>query len=791
MNKIIKITAFLLAGILSIFFLSDTTAYKYEGIKIAKIIIKGIINSDESQAYDALSLEEGEPFIAKRASESIKSLYNLGYYNDVKLDIVKKKKGLILTFIVSERPVIKEIVFKGNDEFSESDLSEAIKDLIKEEDVYQETKVNQAINIILDKYEEEGYNEASVRAIPIINKEKRTCKLIFKIREGDEVRVKKIRILGCKAFSEKKIIGKMDTHIDDWLHSGIFKREEYEQDKENIIKFYKNNGYIFAKIVRDKLVYRIEGEKRDKEKRLYITIEIYEGEQYKFGRYTVSGYTIFSDDEIYSVLQHEQGEIFNQEQFEEDIQALQQLYGERGYIFVRIIPERKIDKKKKIVNYDIKIIEGEIAHVENIIIRGNTKTKDYVIRREILIKEGEIFNSRKIQRSQEKIYNLGFFKNVKVDVKPGSAEGLMNLIFEVEEQMTGLITLGVMWSSEYKLGGYEEVSENNFLGRGIRIHERVEYQEKRQNYEAGFRHPWIFGTPTSFSFSLFYRNTEDLKTPAVETNSDGTSKECLYNKQEWGITLGLGRRLSDIVSISAFYNIELYQYYYGRNTPQDVGLREKLGKGDFVKSSLTLKYLYDSRDNIFNPTRGFYFSQSWGIVGGPLGGNDKYMKYITDVSKYYPLFWKFVMVLHFNYGLIDRSFDGEPIDDTINADDLLYIGGVESIRGYDYWEPQWASGGFSRIYANLEYRFPIAEQILWMVFFCDAGNLWERSHQANFDYREYYYSTGWGFRIQIPMIPIRLYFSKRFHYNRNRKEWILENKGIGDWEFDFSVGGLF
>ncbi len=786
MKKIIKITAQLLLLLIVMFAISDIIAYKYESKKIKKITIKGIINSDKSEAYNVLELEEGEPFIAKRASESIKSLYELGYYSDIKLDIVEKKGGLILTFIVTERPIIKEIVFKGNDEFSDSDLSEAIKDILKEEDVYQETKANQAINIILNKYEEEGYNEVSVRAIPIINQEKKTCKLIFKIKEGDEVRVKKIKIIGCKAFTEKKIIGKMDTHIDDWLHSGIFKREEYERDKENIIKFYKNNGYIFAKIVRDKLVYRIEGKKRKKEKKLYITIEISEGEQYKFGKYTVSGYTIFSDDEIYSVLKHKSGEIFEQEQFEEDLQALHQMYGARGYIFVKIIPEQKIDKTKKIVSYNIRIIEGEVAHIENIIIRGNTKTKDYVIRREILIKEGEIFNSRKIQRSQEKVYNLGFFKKVEIDVKPGSAEGLMNLIFEVEEQMTGLITLGVVWGSVDGFGGYEEVSENNFMGRGIRVHERVEYQQKKQFYEAGFRHPWIFGTPTSFSFSLFYRNKEDLRTPSTIEG-----KDCYYNKQEWGATLGLGRRLSDIITISALYNIELYKYYRFRNVPADLSLQGKMGKGDFVKSSLILKYDYDSRDNIFNPTRGFHFTQSWEITGGPLGGDDKYMKYITDISKYYPLFWKFVMVLHFNYGLIDRSFDGKPIDKTINADDLLYIGGVESIRGYKYYDSQWAGGGFSRIYANLEYRFPIAEQILWMVFFCDTGNLWRRSHQANFDYREYYYSTGWGFRIQIPMIPIRLYFSKRFHYNRDKKEWILEDKGIGDWIFDFSVGGLF
>ncbi len=782
-----RIIICLLVMVSLFYFINDTIAYKYEGIKIKKIVINGIVNADESKSFDVLEVSDGEPFIAKRASESIKNLYKLGYFSDVKLDVVQEQDGLILTFFVKERPVVKDIVFKGNDEFSDSDLNEALKDIIKEGDIYQETKVNDAVNLIMNKYEEEGYNDITIRALPIINKEKKTCKIIFRIREGDKVRVSKISIKGCKSFTEKKIIGKMDTHIDDWLHSGIFKRDEYEKDKENIIKFYKNNGYIYARIVKDGLIYRIEGDRGDKEKRLYITIVIDEGKQYKFGGYNVTGYYIFSKDEIIDVLEHKTNEVFEQEQFEKDMQGLHQLYGNRGYIFVRIIPDRKVDEKKRVVKYDISISEGEIAHLEQIIIKGNTKTKDYVIRRELLIHEGEIFNAHKIQRSQEKVYNLGFFKKVNIDVKPGSAEGLMNLIFDIEEQPTGMITLGAVWGSVDGLGGYEEVSENNFRGEGIRLHERVEYQQKKQNYEVGFTHPWIFGTPTSFSFSLFYRNRADILTPSINSNENS-----YYNKQEWGGSLGLGRIISDVMSISALYNLELYKYYNFRGTPSDVNLQDKINAGDFVKSSLTLKYNYDSRDNIFNPTKGLHFTQSWELTGGILGGDDKYMKYITEVSKYFPVIWKLVMALHFNYGLIDRSFDGKPIDKTINSDDLLYVGGVDSVRGYEYWEVgKWKYGGFSRIYGNFEFRLPIAEDLLWFVLFCDAGNTWPRSHLANFDYREYNYSTGFGFRIQIPMMPIRLYFPKKFYYDRTHSKWILEDKGILGWDFAFSVGGLF
>lgn len=791
MKNLYKVVTIGVIFSLMLLFVRDSIGLQYEGKKIKSIVVKGIQNTDDSLVYDALTFEEGDSLNAKELGQSIRNIYKTAKYKDVKVDVVEKKNQLIVTFIVEERPVIKEIVFKGIDEFGETDLSEAIKDYVAVDEVLDDYKINESVNIILDKYNEDGFNDTTIRTFKIIDKKEKTCKIIFKIKEGDEIRVEKIKIIGTKAYEEKKIIGVMDTHIDDWLHSGIFNRDEYAMDKRNIVRFYNNNGYIKAKILEDKLIYRIEGDKRDKEKKLYITIKIKEGHQYKFGGYQVAGYTLFSDEEIGELCELEKGGIFSQEEFGEDLQRIQALYSERGYIFSSIIPKEKIDDELKVISYDIQIVEGEIAHIEDIIVKGNTKTKDYVILRELLVKEGEIFNASKIRRSQEKIYNLGFFKNVTLDIKRGSAEGLMNLIIGIEEQMTGLITLGVVYGTVDGFGGYEEISENNLFGRGIRIHERIEFQQNKQNYEVGMSHPWIFGTPTTFSFSLFYRNKKEIRTPSIASN-----QEVYYNKQEWGVTVGLARRMTDYVTLSSLYGIELYKYYDFRpkspgtsEIPSNSSLDEKRNKGNLVKSSITLRFDYDSRDNVFNPTRGLHFNQSWTIVGGPLQGNDKYNKYITDVSKYYPLFWKFVMVLHFNYGLIDRSFDGKSIDDTINSDDLLFVGGVESIRGYSYWDYQWRDGGFSRIYANLEYRFPIAEQIIWGVMFVDGGNLWEKSHHANFNIKEYYFSAGWGFRIQIPMIPIRLYFSKKFNYHDRKKRWMVGDNGA--WQFDFSVGGLF
>ncbi len=228
--------------------------------------------------------------------------------------------------------------------------------------------------------------------------------------------------------------------------------------------------------------------------------------------------------------------------------------------------------------------------------------------------------------------------------------------------------------------------------------------------------------------------------------------------------------------------------------PENSYLQERMHGEKKIKSSLTFTFDYDSRNDIFDPVKGFHFNQLWSIVGGPMQGYDKYMKYVTDVSKYFLIFKGSALVLHMNLGLIDRSFDGKPV--RINPDDHLYLGGVESVRGYRYWSDlaghqKWKYGGFSRLYSNIEFRQPIFGEWFWGVYYIDAGNLWRKTHLINLNYKEYFFSTGWGFRIQIPLIPIRLYFSKRFWYDDFKNEWYLKDKTWKNWQVDFSIINLF
>ncbi len=766
------------------------SGFKYTGSIVDEIEIKGVYHTSKGDVEDAIIQEEDEPLSEKKIAESIKNIYSLGKYDDVKVEVEKVKKNKVkVIFVVKEKYIITDVEFKGNDELSDKELQDTIKEVIdleskEEKPVLDEAKLVQAKELIKEKYEEEGMEDVDITVIKVKDEKERECKLIFKIVETDKIRVKRIRIFGCKAFSEDTIIGKMETHEDDWLHSGIFHKDEFEKDKERIIDFYRKNGFIYARITNIKIRVKLEGKKFEKEKSMYIDIYLTEGEQYKFGGYTIKGNYLFTEEEILDKLKLKRGEIFNQIQFEKDMQTIYQMYGTRGYIFAKIEPQRKVDKKNKWISYTINITENDIAHIEDIIVRGNVKTKTYVITREIILRKGEIFNFWKYQRSQERVYNLGFFQDVKFNMQPGSAKGLMDIIVNVKEQQTGMVTLGLTYGTVGGLGGYQELSENNLKGRGIRIHERTEFQQKKQNYELGMRYPWIFGTPTYLSFSLFYRLNKEIPTGGAEPNTSIT-----YNKQEWGGSLGISRRVTEYIILSFLYNLEVYQYFGATGVPENEELRELIGKGDNIKSSFSFKFNYDSRDNIFNPTKGINIWYSIQLTGGFLGGRDRYIKHIWNISKFYPILDFFVFAAHFNFGVITPNIDGK--SPVISAEDLFHLGGVETVRGWKYTDPQWINGGRARFYSNIELRFPIVKNYLWSVLFLDGGDMWSSTKTIVMDYRKLYYSTGFGFKLQIPMLPIRLYFSKRFLYDEGTRKWVWLDKTLGDWQIDFGVGELF
>jgi len=757
----------------------------YEGLRISEIVFDGQKNTKKELLLSAIDIKKKDIYNKKKITKAIQDLYKLGLFENIFVDITKtKENALILTFHVSEYPIVQTIKYEGMKKVNSSDIEEDVKKIIEDNSVYSLKNINAVKNLIRNKYNEEGYLDVLISVEE--KKEKNNyITLIFKVNEGPKTIVNNITIIGNTIYSDKKILGKMDTKKKTWLHGGVFDDLKYAADKQKIITLYQDNGYIKAHIVSDTITTNIiqkkHGKKLTETKELDIKIKLFEGAQYKFGGYTISGYTIFTKDMIWKNIKQKKEEIFNTTLFQKEIGSIQQLYAGRGYIFAQVIPEEALNEKTKTITYNVTIFEGEIAHIENILIKGNTKTKDYVIRRELTISEGDIFDADKIRRSQEKIHNLGFFKNVNLDVKPGSAEGLMNLIIIVEEQQTGMITLGATYSGDAGFGGYEEVSENNLLGKGYRIHEKIQYQQKLQNYELGASTPWVMNRPISLNISLYYRheNVTTASNGTVSSNNWSTNYSYIQNK--YGISLGAGRRFNDYLGVGGGYNFQFYQN-------SDIGSAvSNIEAGSFLKNVFSFYFNYDSRDNIFNPTKGKYLKQTFAMSYG-LAGNDTYNKYTTDLGFYFPTFWKFTLVLHGYFGYVGQSFFSK--DFNITYSDQFRLGTADTIRGYSQSAP-WTYYGNSLLYFNIEHRFPIGTDMLWGTMYVDGGYQWTNAEDIHLNFQDYAYSVGFGLRVQIPMLPIRLYWSYKFGYDDNTQQWKFLDSSLIDGHFDFSIGGLF
>jgi outer membrane protein insertion porin family len=813
---------------------------RYEGKVIRKIEFTGLQNIDEEELLDVMVAEEGFPLKASEIREDIKSVFKRGQFEDVQVEIEEYRDGVRLRFVCRERPIVSSITFKGVEELYDTELMEVMA--IKEDEPLRVDKVEQSVKAIKQKYEGEGFFNAVVTyEVKKEKKDPNNVELVFIVDEGEEVKVQKISIQGARLISPEKLKGVMETEEDGWFKDGDFKRETYEQDKGKVLERYREDGYLDAEIVEDRVEYEWENPLKRDRRMIFITIKVIEGGKYYFDKYTIAGNKVIESSVFQGQFElNSTGEVFNDSKFQRDRQMISFNYASQGYIFARVVPRRTVREVEvradgktethKLVRIDFEIEEGSQAYIENIVIKGNKKTKDKVIRRELLVKEGELFNSFKMQVSRERIFNLGFFKQVNFDVRPGSREGYMNLIVDVEEQPSGTISLGGGYGTTSGFSIFADLAENNLLGNGQRVGLRLEYGPLRSSITLSFNEPWLFDYPIGFNASVFYI----MSTIPTSSTFPNTKEEAEYQKRAIGYSLGLSYR---------------FWYYYGigtvwahsvkrvvdpsGNAADEVFMEAELGLQQ--KRSLTFYAYRDSKDNYMNPTRGSRVELSATFVGGAiLHGDDHFIKYSPDAFLYYspfhlPFLKTHPCVFEFRGNAIFltppfrrdavQEFQPREEDEWLESEDRLYIGGPETLRGWEYYDlalpSSWRIGLFHRLLYGAEFRIPIHPQMLWLAFFFDAGSLWsDRFWESTFsletqkvinedkatgqlydiqDFKSvdlmYYfkYSYGFGLKIQIPMMPLRFWFGRKLM-------WVGKDQGyfeaIEDFNFQFGIGDM-
>lgn len=816
---------------------------KYEGKIIRKIDFIGITNVDPDDLLIELEQTEtdiGFPLKASEMRKAIKLIFSKGQFENVIAEVDEYRDGVQIRFICKERPSVSEIEFKGVEELTEVDLEGVI--LVKEGEVLRKNFVEDSVKLIKKKYKESGLFNANVDYKLIKNEKENTVRLVFIIDEGEDIKVGKVSILGPKIIKPDKLLGVMETKEKWWFAEGTFDRDIYEQDKAKIIAYYKERGYLDAQIIEDSVEYEWQDPEKKEERSIFITIKISEGEKYYFDKYTIEGNIVFDTESLESKFQQkEAGKEFNDTFFQMDRQSISFTYASKGYIFARVIPQKTIEEreieedgeiiKRKFVKIDFRIEEGSQAYIENIIIKGNSKTKDKVIRREILAKEGELFNSAKVQISREKIFNLGYFKEVNFDIRPGSKEGLMNLIVDVEEQSSGTLSLGGGYGTNSGFSIFADIAENNLFGNGQRIGLRFQYGPESTSVTLSFNEPWLLDYPIGFNASVFY----ELYTRNTNSMFSNTNEYAEYQKQSFGYSLGLSYRFWYYYGIGAIWRHAFKSILNpSGNSPDDLFIEEALG---IQESRTTTLYIYrDTKDNYLNPTKGWRAEMSVGFTGGYIiRGDDHYITYSPELFYYYtPFHLPFlkthpcVIELRANGKFLmpplsrNRVQDMQPREENpwLETEDMLYLGGPETLRG---WEPSYYENSFPeswrrRLYHRITYgaelRIPVHPQMFWLALFFDAGSLWTDSFweqtrdesdreifaQDKADHKLYNisdffdadkmdyfkYSWGFGFKVQIPMMPLRFWFARKV-------KWVGKDEGFfkeisKNFNFQFAIG---
>ena len=724
--------------------------------KIAEIIVEGNKRIEADAIKRRIKTNPGDVFLAKNLSEDLKSVYSMGYFEDIRIEAEKSPEGKIVTFRVKEKPTLRNIRIKGNVAFDDEKILEDVN--IKKGSILNVKQIQSNIKRIEELYKDKNYHNINV-AHDIRYLDNNLADLEFVIEEGKKVRIKSIDFEGNNTFKSKelkKVMQSDEKGFFSWLtSSGELDKADLSQDVAKLAAFYHNHGYIQARVGEPQLEF--------KENWIYINIKIDEGEQFKVGTVDIEGDLVRTREELLEKLKIGGETFYNREVVRNDVLLLTDLYSDEGYAYAEIIPriDQDMDNLKVNIIYDIN--KGKEVNFEKIIISGNTKTRDKVIRRELKVYEQELYSGLRLKRGVRNLYRLDFFEDIKVNTLKGSSDDKMILKIDVTEKPTGAFSVGGGYSSVENLFAMATISQKNLLGRAQRLELKAELGGRSSRYTLSFTEPWFLDIPLSAGVDLYNWQTDYLT----------------YDKDSLGGALRFSYPVFDFTRAYLSYGYDVADI---KNIEEDASRSVKELEGTNVTSSLTTSLRYDSRDRVFNPTEGSDHRISIEYAGGLLGGDIGFTKYTAEAGWYIPLFKGLVGFIHGKTGYVHENSGGKLPDY-----ERFYLGGMNSLRGFGWRdisaldEDGAKIGGDKFVQFNNEIIFPLIKKVgIVAVIFFDMGNVY--NNDEDLDLGSMRESAGYGFRWYSPVGPIRI----ENGYILNPKEG--EDRG-GRWEF--TMGAAF
>lgn len=722
--------------------------------KVSGVEIAGNKRIESDAIKMIIKTKPGDIYLSKSLSDDLKAVFAMGYFDDIRIEAEDTPDGKKIIFRVKEKPTIRVIRFKGNKVFKEDKIKENLT--IKTGSILNPFKIRRNIGRIEELYKEKNYHNIKV-TYNINELEHNQADLEFDIDEGEKVLINSITFEGNNAYADKVLKDLMKTSekgFFSWMtSSGDLNMEDLDQDVSKLSGFYYNNGYIQARIGEPIIEYKGNW--------IYITIKIDEGPQFKVGNVDITGDLVLPKDELKKRLKITKETYYNREVVRNDVLALTDIYSDEGFAYADISPTIDKDFDNLKVNITYIVQKGKQVYFEYIIIGGNTKTRDKVIRRELSVYEQELYSGRKLKRSVRNLYRTDYFEDIKVNTVKGSADDQMVLKIDVTEKPTGTMSFGAGYSSQESVFGSISVSQRNLFGRGQILNAEGQIGGRTNLYKLGFTEPWLFDIPLSAGVDLYN----------WETDYD------TYDRKSFGGSVGFSYPVYDFVRAGFNYN---YDDADITNISESAAKSIKDLEGTNITSSVTANITYDSRNRVFNPSEGSKHIATLKYAG--LGGNVAFTKALAETGWYIPLVLDTVGFLHGKAGYVTENSGG-----ILPDYERFYLGGINSVRGYEWREIHVLDedgnviGGNKFVQFNAECIIPLLKkQGLVGVLFVDAGNVY--NDDESFDLGTLRKSTGFGFRWYSPMGPIRL----EYGYKLDVKE--DEDSG-GRWEF--SMGSVF
>ncbi|MFN2540626.1 MAG: outer membrane protein assembly factor BamA [Chthoniobacterales bacterium] len=724
----------------------------------------------------------GQPYSEPVVEQDIQNLYKTGAILNVRIFAQPQADGVKVMVAVQTRAVVREIEIDGADQIKAKRLRKAIP--VKINDPVNEEQLEKGRQAVVDVYKGRGFNEVSVQfKVETIDERRGTARVIYTVDEGGKAAIKRVEFEGNEHFTERILRKQMKTRGKTLVHfldkSGRLDEVQLQQDLDSIREFYQDHGYIDAE-VKDVRKQRADG-------RMVIVISVNEGPLYHVGKINVSGYHVTSEEKIRALLKMKEGGIYSPKALRDDAKAIADAYGSGGYVDLVVTPEGT-PAGAAVIDVHYKIEEGDRYFVQRINIVGNTRTKDKVIRREVLITPGSVFNTVRVDTSKKRLENLGYFSKVESYPEDTGVAGRKDLTIQVEEKRTGALSFGGGFSTIDQLVGFAELTQGNFditnwpsfTGAGEKFRLRVQIGNLRKDIVLALTEPWFLDRPLSLGGQAFYTEANYL--------SD------LYDQRDYGFAVELRKPLTPFMYVSLGYRLEELEIFNLAPSASDELMAEA---GKELKSQIITSLVFDRRDNPLLSHTGQRVTITPYVAGGFLGGDVQIYGWDVEASQYFHLPWDNILLLNGEVATVDNWGGG----DRVRIFDRLFLGGSNNLRGFDFRDVSPKDfnhepiGGNSMARATVEYTFPIIVKARGALFY-DTGFV----NPDSYDFRlqdltiprrspkkeptEYYNlasDVGVGIRLDLPIGPLRLDYG-----------WPIERAGnAGHGRFNFNVGYQF